>query len=115
MEETLDRDYHFPFVKNEEGVEEYCVELATHYYPIAHPGKTESIEKVFKEANDILPKEIKESVKWQLLYLRAVIDAEIVRNNFYRNDKILDYFKKLVKLMHVENSGHYTSPDIFEP
>ena len=115
MEETLDRDYHFPFVKNNEGVEEYRVELATHYYPIAHPEKAESIEKVFTEANDILPKEIKESVKWQMLYLRAVIDAEIVRNNFYRNDKILDYFKKLVKLMHVENSGHYTSPDIFEP
>jgi len=48
-----------------------------------------------------------------MLYLRALIDAEIVRNNFYRNDKILEYFKTLVKLMHVENSGFYTSPDIF--
>jgi len=113
MEETLDRDYQFPFVKNEDGTSEYRRDMAIHKYPILHPEKAEAIEKVFIEANKALDNETKKKVKWQMLYLRALIDAEIVRNNFYRNDKILEYFKTLVKLMHVENSGFYTSPDIF--
>ena len=113
MEETLDRNYQFPLEKDDEGEEKYCIEKATHYYPIDHPEKAESIEKTFARVHGTLPESIRESVKWQMLYIRAMVDAEIVRNKFYRNDKILSYFKKLVELMHLENSGYYTSPDIF--
>ena len=115
MEETLDREYNFPLVKHEDGSVEYVAEMAVHKYPILHPQKAEEIEKTIININDSLDTEIKESIKWQMIYLRAVIDAEIVRNNFCRNDKILRYFKKLVSLMHLENSGFWTLPDIFEP
>ena len=115
MEETLDRNYQFPIEKNSEGEWRYCPEKATHYYPIDHPQKAESIEKVFIEVHEGLSEEVRTNIKWQMLYLRAVIDAEIVRNKFHRNDKLLEYFNTLVKLMHLENSGIWTSPDIFEP
>lgn len=115
MEETLDREYEFPFKKNSDGSFEYLPYKAHHRYPILHPEKTEDIERTIKEVNDSLTQEIRNCVKWQMIYLRAVIDAEIVRNEFYRNEKTLEYFNKLVKLMHLENSGFYTKPDIFEP
>ena len=115
MEETLDREYEFPFKKNRDGSCEYLFDKAHHRYPILHPEKAEDIERVITEVNNSLPQEIRKSVKWQMIYLRAVIDAEIVRNNFYRNEKILKYFEKLVELMHLENSGFYTKPDVFEP
>ncbi len=115
MEETLDREYEFPFRKNRDGTTDYLVDKATHRYPILHPEKAEDIERVIIKVNDSLSEETRESVKWQMIYLRAVIDAEIVRNQFYRNEKTLKYFNKLVELMHLENSGFYTKPDIFEP
>lgn len=115
MEETLDREYEFPFKKNRDGSCEYLLDKAHHRYPILHPEKAEDIERVITEVNNSLPQEIRKSVKWQMIYLRAVIDAEIVRNQFCRNEKILECFNNLVELMHLENSGFYTKPDVFEP
>ena len=42
-----------------------------------------------------MPWEILNSKKWQMIYLRAVIDAELYRNDFVRHDKVLEYFNKI--------------------
>ena len=53
----------------------------------------------------------KNSKKWRLLYYRACIDAELARNDFYRNGKVLEYFKEIIELYHLQNASWYVRPD----
>ncbi len=85
-----------------------------HRYPINNPEKVESIEKVILEADAVLPDEIKNSKKWQMIYLRAVIDGELKRNDYTRNDKVLEYFNKLIELSYLQNAGFHIKPDIVD-
>jgi len=97
MEETLEREW------DRDG---------EHRYVIVHPEKVEQIEKVMREINETLPHEVRNSKRWRLLYLRALIDGELVRNDFYRNDIVLAYFNELIEISHLQNSGKFTKPDI---
>lgn len=83
-----------------------------HRYVIKQPEKVFDIEKVFVEANEALEKDVRESVKWQVLYLRAMIDGELKRNDYYRNEKVRLYFEKLIDISYLHHSGLYTKPDI---
>jgi len=47
----------------------------------------------------------------QLLYLRAMIDGELKRNDYYRNETVRAYFRKIIKLSHLEKSDPWTLPD----
>ncbi len=116
MEKTLPRKYSHIYVDGEGDtlIKNPDMKYPPHYYGIAHPELALGIEEAIKKINATLPDDIRKGIKWQLIYLRAVIDAEIVRNNFYRNDTILGYFKELVKLCHLEKSGKSTLPDIWE-
>ena len=55
---------------------------------------------------------MKNNRTWRLFYYRAVIDAELARNDFYRNDKVMEYFKEMITLYHLENGGWHIKPDI---
>ncbi len=83
-----------------------------HRYPINNPEKVESIEKAIIEANETLTEELKNSKKWQMIYLRAIIDGELKRNDYKRNDTVLDYFNKLIELSYLQNAGFHIKPDI---
>jgi hypothetical protein len=83
-----------------------------HRYPITHPEKIFDIEKAILEAHESLSEEMKNNRKWRLFYYRAVIDAELARNDFYRNDKVMEYFKEMITLYHLENGGWHIKPDI---
>ena len=98
-----------------------------HRYPLRKPpyvpeeyklgGNSEKIpeiEKAIVEVHNTLPKEIQENKKWQLIYLRAVIDGELYRNDFTRNDKVLEYFYKIMKLFYLEKAGSCIRPDVLE-
>ena len=85
-----------------------------HRYPISHPEKVFDIEKAILDAHAILPENIKNSKKWLLIYYRAVIDAELARNNFSRNEKVLQYFKEMISIYHLEKAGFHVKPDIIE-
>ncbi len=98
MEETLER--------------EWDRDSGEHRYVIKRPEKAETIEKTMKEVHESLSEEVRQSKRWRLLYLRALIDGELVRSNFERNERVLSYFKELVALLHLQNSGKYTKPDI---
>lgn len=114
MEETLPRQYKWPFEAPGDDVFIYRKEWNTHRYPIEKPEKAESIEKTFKKANELLNKETQKSAKWKMLYLRALIDGELVRNDFCRNDKIMGYFNDLISASHLEEAGFATKPDVHE-
>ncbi|MBE5869300.1 MAG: hypothetical protein E7293_10180 [Lachnospiraceae bacterium] len=98
MEETLFRDLY----------------SQAHRYVIHNPEKVFDIEKTIVEAHETLPEEIREGVKWQMIYLRAVIDGELKRNDYYRTETTREYFKKIVKLCHLEKTDACTLPDIYD-
>ncbi len=95
MEETLYRDF-----------------VEGHRYLIKKTEKVLQIEKVILEADKSLPENIKNKKRWQYIYLRAIIDGEIVRNDFTRNEKLLGYFNKLIELGYLHNSSFYIKPDV---
>jgi len=43
-----------------------------------------------------------------------MIDGELKRNDYYRNDKVKEYFQKIITISHLEKTGPYTLPDICE-
>ncbi len=85
-----------------------------HRYPINEPAKVESIEKAILEADASLPEEIRNGKKWQMIYLRAVIDGELKRNDYRRNEKVMNYFKKIIDICHLENANFIVKPDVIE-
>ena len=54
---------------------------------------------------------MKNSKKWRLIYYRALIDAELARNDFYRNDVVLGYFKEMIELYHLQDANWFVRPD----
>lgn len=117
MEETLERIYDLPYVKDADG--NYTIPRPNrrnepHQYMIQHPEKVFAIEEAILEAEKALSEKARNSKKWILLRLRAQIDAELVRNHCYRNEKVLGYFREIVELCHLHNAGMHTKPDIAE-
>ena len=85
-----------------------------HRYPILKPEKVLDIEKTVLEAHNWLSEEKRNSKKWQMIYLRAVIDAELYRNDFVRNEKVLEYFNKIIDLCYLHKAGFHVKPDIVD-
>ena len=83
-----------------------------HRYPISHPEKIFDIEKAILEAHEALPEEIRNGKRWRLFYYRAVIDAELARGDFYRNDKVMQYFNEMIELYHLQYANWYVKPDV---
>ena len=83
-----------------------------HRYPIKNPEKIFEIEKTVLKVHGLLDEKLRDSKKWLLFYYRAVIDAELARNDFYRNDKVMQYFKEMIELYHLQNGGWHVKPDI---
>lgn len=110
MEDTFyrssERGHRYPLRMPSYVPDEYKVKADTSIMP--------EIEKAIVEVDSALPENIRNSKKWQLIYLRAVIDGELSRNNMTRNDKVLGYFKKLVKLFYLEKAGICVHPDVIE-
>lgn len=113
MEETLKRNFSPPFKSGDNDVYYDFVPEGqeAHRYIIENPEKIFGIEKAIIEVHNSLPEKVRESQKWQLIYLRAAIDGELMRNDFRRNDKVLSYFNELIKRFHLENAGFATYPD----
>ena len=102
MEETLPRDHDVKVVGD-------------HRYVIRHPEKAASIEETFRRADAALPEKIRSSKRWRQLYLRAVIDGEIVRNQFERSEKLMEYYWELVDIYHLHgNKFAHITPDIWD-
>lgn len=115
MDDTLEREYELPYYQNEDG-ERILNDPKTivHRYVIKNPEKVEKIEKTICEINDVLPEEIREKKKWRMIYLRAVIDGELKRNDYYRNDVVFEYFREIERMAYLENAGIHTRPDVYD-
>ncbi len=85
-----------------------------HRYPVNKPEKMASIEETVLEVHASLPDEVRSSKQWQMIYLRAVIDGELARNDFKRNEKVLEYFHKIIELCYLEEAGFHVKPDVVD-
>ena len=100
----FEKGHRYPLLKPQYVPEEYDV--------VGIPEKMPEIEKAIVEVHNTLPEDVQNSKKWQLIYLRAVIDGELYRNDFTRNEKVLEYFKKIEKLYYLEKAGWCIHPDV---
>ncbi|MGN1059479.1 MAG: hypothetical protein ACI4QW_03525 [Clostridia bacterium] len=96
MEDTLERKFSWE----------------THLVEIARPEAVFEIEKKITEVHNALPEDVRLCKKWRLLYLRAKIDAEFVRNHGERNDAIIGYFNELISFSYLKDSTKWVKPDI---
>ena len=83
-----------------------------HRYPILAPERIFDIEKAILTVHASLDEKTHNCKKWRLIYYRAVIDAELARNDFYRNDKVMQYFNEMIALYHLQNGNWFIKPDI---
>ena len=108
MEDTFYRGFEaghrYPLHKPSYVPDEYDV--------VGIPEKMPEIEEAIVEVHNTLPEDIQNSPKWQLIYMRAIIDGELYRNDFTRNEKTLEYFRKLEKMYYLEKAGWCIHPDI---
>ncbi len=85
-----------------------------HRYPVFKPEKIERIEAAVREADGALPEEVRSGKRWQMIYLRALIDGELKRNDFRRNDRVKAWFRQILDMFYLDNAGFHVKPDIVE-
>lgn len=67
--------------------------------------------KLIEKVNASLPEKARKSWRWRILYLRGVIDNQLVANGNKREGQVLkDAFNELTTLYHAENAFSYTKP-----
>lgn len=70
---------------------------------------------ILDRINGLLPRNIRESQKWQLLYLRAKVDFELRKSGGRFTVGTNDIFLQLVKLSHLENAFYRVYPPYIAP
>ena len=77
----------------------------------ADPGAEEAFYLV-KQADAKMPKWARKSWRWRILYIRAMLDAELKANGGSPNEACIEGFKELIKLYHVSEK---TDPVVKPP
>ena len=74
---------------------------------------TEQVDEIYRRVlalHDLLDIKTKSSWRWRILYLRALIDHELLHNNFYVSDKCESYFNELTEIYYAEFANYYVAP-----
>lgn len=109
----MEHTFYRTFEKGHKYVPKEAQYLPEGFTNPTQPELIPEIEKVILEADALLPEEIKNGPRWQMIYLRAVIDGELCRNNYTRNDKVLECFNKIVEVSHLEKANRHVKPDVY--
>lgn len=76
---------------------------------LSRPDGVDDMYAIITDTNGRLPEHIRQGWRWQIMYLRAVIDYELVHNKFYLNDRCDAAFEALIGIYGGEVS-YYTTP-----
>ncbi len=79
-------------------------------FKISDPKGAKDAAWLIFDADKKLPERVRKSWRWRIVYLRAVIDNELVRNDFRVTQKCADAFKELTTIYHCENSWDMIKP-----
>ncbi|MDW7656108.1 MAG: hypothetical protein SCM11_02915 [Bacillota bacterium] len=74
---------------------------------------TDGIDEAFtiiSEINDLLDNEVKASWRWRIIFLRGLIDKELLHNAFITNEVIEIAYKELTGIYHAEQADYYVAP-----
>jgi len=72
-------------------------------YKLNNTEKAEDIYRRTMELNKKLDEKTQKSFRWQIIFLRSIIDRELLNNDFHPTDKCFECFEKLEKLYHVDD------------
>ncbi len=85
------------------------------HYDIADTGSIEYVYDIITKWNELLTEEIRSSFKWRLIYLRAVIDHELLHNDFIpkKSLRIQEASKELSDMYFAtENTNPWVKPPL---
>ena len=85
------------------------------HYDIADTGSIEYVYEIITNWNELLTEEIGSSFKWRLIYLRAVIDHELLDNDFIpkKSLRIQEASKELSDMYFAtENTNPWVKPPL---
>ena len=85
------------------------------HYDIADTGSIEYVYEIITNWNELLTEEIGSSFKWRLIYLRAVIDHELLHNDFIpkKSQRIQEALKELSDMYYAtENTNPWVKPPL---
>lgn len=72
-------------------------------YPIANTSDVEYVKDIFEKYNRLLPEKIRTGYRFRLLYLRSVIDYELMTHDFYplRSPRCQEAMSEVDRIYHV--------------
>ncbi len=110
---TLERNHHWRWWPGElEGVK-----LDLDWFPSRgaapqpDPG-AEDAYAIVKRVDSRLPPQVRCSWRWRLLYLRALLDAELKANGGIPNDRCREAFAELISIYHAQNANPAIRPPL---
>jgi len=101
MEDTLERKFNWR-------------DTTDHTVRLLHPEKVATIEAAVIKADAQLPAPVRGSKRWKLIYLRGIIDAELARAGFVRNQRLMELFMQVADLYYLHDAKECVRPDIWE-
>jgi len=81
---------------------------------IKTPAFCDDVYKTIKKCDDAMPREKRESWRWRVIYLRALIDRELVDNGYYETEALREAYMELIRIYHADNADFAVRPPIAE-
>jgi hypothetical protein len=79
-------------------------------FVIQDPEPASKAWELLQEADSLLPEWARSSWRWRILYLRGLIDAELVENDFVITPACERAFEELVEIYHAQDAAYAVSP-----
>ncbi|MBI2193645.1 MAG: hypothetical protein HYU36_16845 [Planctomycetes bacterium] len=79
-------------------------------FVLQHPAGAFEAHAILQQVESELPAWARQSWRWRILYLRSLIDRELVSNDFIPNDPCEEAFQELNRLYHAEKGIYSVSP-----
>ena len=82
----------------------------TYYFSILNPEKIDSIYQKALSLDRSIPERMRSCWKWRIVYLRAVIDHELIHNDGKNTPLDEECFAELTKIYHAEEADYCVAP-----
>ena len=77
---------------------------------LRHPAGVDIAFRLLDAADRQLDPAVSNAWRWRILYLRALIDAELVHHDFHISDRCEEAFQELEAIFHAENALDWVHP-----
>ncbi len=84
--------------------------LGLHSYKIKNTDDVQSIARDMQELDKSLPQSVRDNARYKMIFVRAVGDAALLKNDGMPNQETDDIFSQLIEIYHSENAFYFVSP-----